>query len=252
MNEQLVKFIELCLADGILTDKEREVIFRKSKEFGVPEDECEIILEGLLHNLTETKNETIDKVKNENKYEDENKNTLKIIFKKSYSKPLKINTLNSLNDLRNKKEDELKLMIEQYEKLLERDETINPIQESLEKEKQEIEDERIIVHKKWIELKERRDYYKTKISEEREVILEFIKQEPLFKEAAEIVFSAENWNGSASLLQRKLKLGYNRAGRIIDILEIAGIIGPFRGKESRSIIPRTQQSFNNILNKFYE
>jgi len=44
MNDQLIKFIELCLMDGVVTDKEREVIFRKSKELGVPEDECEIIL----------------------------------------------------------------------------------------------------------------------------------------------------------------------------------------------------------------
>ena len=48
MNEQLIKFIELCLMDGLITDKEREIIFRKSKELGVPEDECEIILEGMI------------------------------------------------------------------------------------------------------------------------------------------------------------------------------------------------------------
>ena len=48
MNEQLIKFIKLCLMDGVVTDKEREVIFRKSKELGVPEDECEIILEGMI------------------------------------------------------------------------------------------------------------------------------------------------------------------------------------------------------------
>lgn len=51
MNEQLVKFIELCLVDGVISDKEREVIFRKSQEFGVPEDECEIILEGMIQKL---------------------------------------------------------------------------------------------------------------------------------------------------------------------------------------------------------
>ena len=51
MNEQLIKFIELCLVDGVISDKEREVIFRKSDEFGVPRDECEIILEGLVHKL---------------------------------------------------------------------------------------------------------------------------------------------------------------------------------------------------------
>ena len=48
MNEQLLKFIELCLIDGVISDKEREVIFRKAKELGVPDDECEIILDGLL------------------------------------------------------------------------------------------------------------------------------------------------------------------------------------------------------------
>ena len=48
MNEQLIKFIELCLMDGVITDKEREVIFRKSKKLGVDEDECEIILEGMI------------------------------------------------------------------------------------------------------------------------------------------------------------------------------------------------------------
>jgi S-DNA-T family DNA segregation ATPase FtsK/SpoIIIE len=42
--------------------------------------------------------------------------------------------------------------------------------------------------------------------------------------------------GSASLLQRKLKLGYNRAGRLIDQLEAAGIIGPFEGSKARKVI----------------
>ena len=45
MNEQLIKFIELCLADGVITDKEREVIFRKAKKLGVDEDECEILID---------------------------------------------------------------------------------------------------------------------------------------------------------------------------------------------------------------
>ena len=48
MNKQLIKFIELCLMDGVINEKEREVIFRKSKELGIPEDECEIILEGMI------------------------------------------------------------------------------------------------------------------------------------------------------------------------------------------------------------
>ena len=50
MNEELLKFIEFCLVDGVISKKEREVIFRKSEELGVPKDECEIILEGMIHN----------------------------------------------------------------------------------------------------------------------------------------------------------------------------------------------------------
>ena len=49
MNQELIKFIELCLADGVISDKEREVILRKSRELGVPEDECEIIIDGLAN-----------------------------------------------------------------------------------------------------------------------------------------------------------------------------------------------------------
>tara|TARA_B100001559_G_scaffold316266_1_gene319571 strand:- start:694 stop:1248 length:555 start_codon:yes stop_codon:yes gene_type:complete len=48
MNKELIKFIELCLADDEISDKEIKVIFRKAEELGVPKDECEIILEGLV------------------------------------------------------------------------------------------------------------------------------------------------------------------------------------------------------------
>ena len=59
------------------------------------------------------------------------------------------------------------------------------------------------------------------------------ERDPLFKEAAEIIVNAQQ--GSASLLQRKMKLGYNRAGRIIDQLEAAGIVGPYEGSKARSV-----------------
>ncbi len=59
-------------------------------------------------------------------------------------------------------------------------------------------------------------------------------RDKLFREAAEIIVTAQQ--GSASLLQRKLKLGYNRAGRIIDQLEAAGIVGPFEGSKARQVL----------------
>lgn len=57
--------------------------------------------------------------------------------------------------------------------------------------------------------------------------------DPLFDEAARIVVMTQQ--GSTSMIQRKLKLGYNRAGRIIDQLEAAGIVGPFYGSKSREV-----------------
>jgi S-DNA-T family DNA segregation ATPase FtsK/SpoIIIE len=56
----------------------------------------------------------------------------------------------------------------------------------------------------------------------------------LFEDAAHVIVNAQQ--GSASLLQRKLKLGYNRAGRIIDQLEASGIVGPFEGSKARQVL----------------
>ncbi len=56
----------------------------------------------------------------------------------------------------------------------------------------------------------------------------------LFKDAAYVIVRTQQ--GSASLLQRKLKLGYNRAGRIIDQLESAGIVGAFEGSKARQVL----------------
>lgn len=76
-------------------------------------------------------------------------------------------------------------------------------------------------------------------------------RDTLFREAAEIIVNAQQ--GSASLLQRKLKLGYNRAGRLIDQLEAAGIVGPFEGSKARSVnildMSSLDQFFNNEQNK---
>jgi S-DNA-T family DNA segregation ATPase FtsK/SpoIIIE len=67
-----------------------------------------------------------------------------------------------------------------------------------------------------------------------------------FMEAARIVVIHQQ--GSASLLQRKLKLGYNRAGRIIDQLEAAGIIGPFEGSKARQVLITDELSLEQLLN----
>ena len=64
--------------------------------------------------------------------------------------------------------------------------------------------------------------------------MDISERDSLFRDAAEIVVSAQQ--GSASLIQRKLKLGYNRAGRIIDQLEAAGIVGPFEGSKARQVL----------------
>jgi S-DNA-T family DNA segregation ATPase FtsK/SpoIIIE len=72
------------------------------------------------------------------------------------------------------------------------------------------------------------------------------ERDALFRDAAEVLVIAQQ--GSASLLQRKLKLGYNRAGRIIDQLEAAGVVGPFEGSKARQVLVPTLESLNQLLN----
>ena len=71
------------------------------------------------------------------------------------------------------------------------------------------------------------------------------ERDPMFNEAARVIVSHQQ--GSASLLQRKLKLGYNRAGRIIDQMEEAGIVGPFEGSKARQVFVSDLNSLENIL-----
>lgn len=70
-------------------------------------------------------------------------------------------------------------------------------------------------------------------------------RDALFEDAARVI--VQNQQGSASLLQRRLKLGYNRAGRIIDQLEAAGIIGPFEGSKARQVLIPDEQSLEQLL-----
>ena len=70
-------------------------------------------------------------------------------------------------------------------------------------------------------------------------------RDAMFRDAAEVIVTAQQ--GSASLIQRKLKLGYNRAGRIIDQLEAAGIVGPFEGSKARQVLVPDILSLEQLL-----
>ncbi len=71
-------------------------------------------------------------------------------------------------------------------------------------------------------------------------------RDELFRNAAEVIVTAQQ--GSASLLQRKLKLGYNRAGRIIDQMEAAGVVGPFEGSKARQVLITDLAALDRLLN----
>ncbi|WP_185213426.1 FtsK/SpoIIIE family DNA translocase [Sphingobacterium mizutaii] len=70
-------------------------------------------------------------------------------------------------------------------------------------------------------------------------------RDQLFEEAARLIVMHQQ--GSTSLIQRKLKLGYNRAGRIIDQLEAAGIVGPFEGSKAREVLYPDEYSLEQYL-----
>ncbi|GAB2547943.1 DNA translocase FtsK [Rufibacter soli] len=71
-------------------------------------------------------------------------------------------------------------------------------------------------------------------------------KDAMFEEAARIVVTHQQ--GSTSLLQRRLKLGYNRAGRLIDQLEAAGVVGPFEGSKAREVLIPDEYSLEQLLN----
>ncbi len=71
------------------------------------------------------------------------------------------------------------------------------------------------------------------------------ERDELFEDAARIIVQTQQ--GSTSLLQRKLKLGYNRAGRIIDQLEAAGIVGPFEGSKAREVKVANEVALEQFL-----
>lgn len=75
-------------------------------------------------------------------------------------------------------------------------------------------------------------------------------RDKMFEEAAQLIVNHQQ--GSTSLIQRKLKLGYNRAGRIIDQLEAAGIVGPFEGSKARDVLIPDQYSLEQKLRELDE
>jgi S-DNA-T family DNA segregation ATPase FtsK/SpoIIIE len=75
-------------------------------------------------------------------------------------------------------------------------------------------------------------------------------RDALFEEAAKLIVMHQQ--GSTSLIQRKLKLGYNRAGRLIDQLEAAGIVGPFEGSKAREVLIKDELSLEQLLKELRE
>jgi len=70
-------------------------------------------------------------------------------------------------------------------------------------------------------------------------------RDAMFEDAARVIVM--NQQGSTSLIQRKLKLGYNRAGRIVDQLEAAGIVGPFEGSKARQVLIPDEYALEQLL-----
>jgi len=80
--------------------------------------------------------------------------------------------------------------------------------------------------------------------EDREVDL--LSRDPLFNDAAVLIVQSQM--GSTSLIQRRMKLGYNRAGRLMDQLEAAGIVGPSKGSKVREVLYKTEYELDQYLN----
>jgi S-DNA-T family DNA segregation ATPase FtsK/SpoIIIE len=88
--------------------------------------------------------------------------------------------------------------------------------------------------------------YVDETAEGRDVDLS--ERDPLFEEAARLIVASGV--GSTSLLQRRMKLGYNRAGRLMDQLESAGIVGSNQGSKAREVMVKSETELVEILNQY--
>ncbi|MFN5642518.1 MAG: DNA translocase FtsK, partial [Sphingobacteriales bacterium] len=75
--------------------------------------------------------------------------------------------------------------------------------------------------------------------------LDFGDRDPLFEEAARLIISSGV--GSTSMIQRRMKLGYNRAGRLMDQMEAAGIVGGSQGSKAREVLIKSEMELQQIL-----
>ncbi len=77
--------------------------------------------------------------------------------------------------------------------------------------------------------------------------LDLNERDALFEDAARLIVQSQS--GSTSLLQRRMKLGYNRAGRLMDQLEAAGVVGPNQGSKVRDVLIKTDAELQQYLHR---
>jgi DNA segregation ATPase FtsK/SpoIIIE, S-DNA-T family len=75
--------------------------------------------------------------------------------------------------------------------------------------------------------------------------IDMSKKDPLFEEAAHLIVASQQ--GSTSNIQRKFSIGYNRAGRLMDQLEVAGIVGPNEGSKARQVLVLDEMHLEQVL-----
>ncbi len=90
------------------------------------------------------------------------------------------------------------------------------------------------------------EYVDEKEAESRDFDLN--DRDSLFEDAARLIVA--NQMGSTSLIQRRMKLGYNRAGRLMDQLEAAGIVGPNQGSKARDVLVKTELELDQLLGQW--